>query len=165
MWHRLFGQGAQARGVNGDVSPAEDDETFLLRNPLNSRDDRLSGIVVYGKKGVADGVGAGFGQREARDGGEKLVRNLRHNSGAVSGTGVRTHGTAVLEVSESVERNINNVVAREATHGGYQRKPAGVLVVRRIEETGRWGHSGEAMVRRKKIHVTSPRKQRESVAC
>jgi hypothetical protein len=64
----------------------------------------------------------------------------------------------VLEVSESVERNIDDVVTGIPAHGCYQREPARVLVVGRIEETGSLGHSGEAMVRRKQIHDTSPRK-------
>jgi hypothetical protein len=86
------------------------------------------------------------------------VGNLRHDSRAVSSSGVRTHGTAVLEVSKGVERNINDVVTGIPTHGCYQRETARVFVVERIEETGSLGHSGEAMVRRKKIHDTSPRK-------
>jgi hypothetical protein len=64
----------------------------------------------------------------------------------------------VFEVSQGVESDANDVVARIPTHGGYERKATRVFVVGRIEETGSFGHSGEAMVWGKKIHDTSPKK-------
>jgi hypothetical protein len=84
--------------------------------------------------------------------------NLRHDSCAITGSGVRTHRPTVLEVSEGVESDINNVVTRVPAHGGYQCKPARVLVERRIKESRSCGHSGEAMVWTRKIHDTSPKK-------
>jgi hypothetical protein len=84
--------------------------------------------------------------------------NLGHDSGAVAGTGVGTHSPSVLKISQCVESSVYDVVACVPAHRGYERESARVFVVGRIEETDCFGHGGEAMVRRKKIHDASPRK-------
>jgi hypothetical protein len=129
-----------------------------VRNALESRNNRFASISVDRKKSISDGVSASFGYRETSYGREELVGNLCHDSCAVTGSGVRTNGTTVLEVAESVKSDINDVVPRGTTHGRYQSEPARVLVKGRIKKPRSFGHSGETVVWRKKIHDTSPKK-------
>ena len=57
--HRRAGGGAEARRVDGDVTPPDDDQTLVAEDRLDRRLGLLGGDVVVGQEGHADGVGAG----------------------------------------------------------------------------------------------------------
>jgi hypothetical protein len=69
------------------------------------------------------------------------VGNLRHDSGTITGSCIRTHGTTVLKVSERIERHANDVVTGMPAGRCHERKTAGVLIEGRIKEPRSCRHS------------------------
>ena len=92
---------------------------------LAASDSRCSA----GRKAVPDDVLAGGGKFEVGDRAEEFVRHLHQQAGAVAGTFVGAHGTAVLEVAQGGQGGVDDVVAGLAAERGDDGQAAGVLLL------------------------------------
>ena len=136
---RLDGTGGgtdQAR-VDGEVTPAEDVQALLASD---GRDRRLDRGQSFGRRRGrqerdADGVLAGRREHEVDHGAEERVRDLDQDAGAVAGVGVGAGRAAVLEVAQSRQRQVDDLVAGLAGQGRDERDAARVVLVACVVET------------------------------
>ena len=138
--HRISKHG----GINGNVAPAEDLQA-LLAGGLPP--DALDVLPVDGfawHEELAHAIVAGGGKLEADALGlldEEAVRDLQHEASAVARLGVRTHGTAMLEVLEDGKAIRDHAVALLVVDVGDQPDAAGIVFVARVIKTMRLGKS------------------------
>ncbi len=85
----------------------------------------------------ADGIVAGLRQRKAELGrllGEKLVRYLHQDAGAVAGARIGADRAAVFEIEQDGQRVFDDFVRFAALDVGNKADPAGILFLRRIKQ-------------------------------
>ena len=104
----------------------------LRCRPWRRRASRCSA----GRNAVPTTYWPGAGSSNSRDCAEEFVRHLHQEAGAVAGTFIGAHGTAVLEVAQGGQGGVDDVVARLAAERGDDGQAAGVLLVLRVVEPG-----------------------------
>ena len=97
--------------------------------------------VVVRQEGRAHRVAAVGRQREVDDLTQERVGDLREDAGAVAGVHLGTDRPAVLEVAQRSQRELDDVVATFAAHGGHEGHPTGIVLVGTVVQT-RGGRSG-----------------------
>ena len=130
--------GLAERGVVArNVAPAEQRHALALDVLGVDVADDLPPVRVARHEQVADGVFAGLRQLEAeRVGllGEKCVRDLHQDAGAVAGARVGADRAAVLEIAQDGERVFDQLVRLAALDVGDEADAAGILLQRRVVE-------------------------------
>ena len=127
---------AQHAVVDRHVAPAEQRLPFLGDDLLRAA-PRTSGVrrSVRGRKTVPTPYLALRRQREARFGrlgGEKLVRHLHQNAGAVAGQRIAAAGSAVGQVDQNLQARADDLVALLAANVDDKADTAGVVLLGRI---------------------------------
>ena len=89
-------------------------------------------VVVARQEDHAGGVLADRRQLEVHDRAEEGIRHLGQDAGAVTRAGIRADRTAVLEVAQRGQREIDDVVPGLAAQRRDHRQAAGVLLERRV---------------------------------
>ena len=105
-------------------------------------DDAASGRAGW-EKNIADGVTADRGQGEIRHLAQEGIRNLGDDARTVTGSGIRTHRTAMLKVSKRFKGEGDDVVARGTAQRCDHRETAGVTLVGRVVQSLRLRHTAE----------------------
>ena len=94
------------------------------------------------QKSHADGILAGWRQFESESGalaGEKLMRDLNQDAGAIAGLGIASACSPVGEIYQDLNALLNYFVALLTPNAGDEPHSAGVMFVRRIVKTlPRW---------------------------
>ena len=142
--HRLAGERAQAVGTHGHDAPAEHLEALVCGEGGDAALDRLALLDIRGQEGRADHVAADGRQREFDDGTQERVRDLRDDAGTVAGSRVGPDGTAVLEVAQRVERQVDDVVPGRAAQCRDHGEAAGILLAGRVVHADRGGCRAES---------------------
>ena len=139
--HRL----AERRIVGRHVAPAEQGKA-LARDRLDPDiADDLPPVGVARHEQLADGVVAGRGQGEADLGGllgEKFVRDLHQDAGAVAHARIGADRAAMLEIAEDAQAVFDGLVRLAALDVGDETDAAGIFLQRRVVEPVRGRHSG-----------------------
>ena len=125
----------------GNLTPTQNGQTFCLDDLLDGLTCRRRVLGPLGQKRDARGVAALGGQFEAsvfgQDGTEELVRDLQHDSGAVTAIGLSSRGTTVLQVQQCGDGLVHNVAAAPAVHIHDHGDTARIVLVGRVVEPGR----------------------------
>ena len=140
--HRL----AERRVVDRHVgAPAEDAQAFARRDLLEGLAHELAPLGVARHEQRADAVLAGRRQRDAERlglAGEKLVRDLHQDAGAVAGARIGADRAAMLEIDQDGERVLDDLVRLAALDVGDEADAAGILGERGIVKAVRLGRAG-----------------------
>ncbi len=139
-------QRAQVRGVGRDIPPTENGEALLRGDPGDPGLQLGALGLVEGQERHADGVASHGRQIETGDRAQERVGDLRDDPGPVSGSGIRPHRTAVLEVTERLQRRRDDVVPRRSAQRGDHGETAGILLAARVVETLRRGNGAEPFI-------------------
>ena len=103
----------------GHFAPAKDGQALVGGEAFDAGLGGVGFALLGGQEGGAHHVLAGGRKFEVGDGAEELVRHLHQEAGAVAGTFVGAHGTAVLEVAQGGQGGVDDVVAR-ARRGAWR---------------------------------------------
>jgi hypothetical protein len=118
------------------VAPGEEPLPLRLDGALDDRLHRGAPRAVARQEEDADAVPPRWRQRVAEFGAQERVRDLEQDSRAVAGLRLGTRRAAVLEVLERRQRTPDGLVPGHGVETGDRRDPAGVVLVRRVVETG-----------------------------
>ena len=149
---------AKRRIVGRHVAPAEDLQAFLLGHVLVDLADGVAPRLVARQEQVADAVFSGRGQLEAELlclAGEKLVRHLHQDAGAVAHARIGADRAAMFEIAENLNRVGDDLMRLLSLDVGDEADAAGILVERGIVETLRGRDSGVRRIR--KVRGCEPR--------
>jgi hypothetical protein len=119
---------AAVRRVVRHVPPAQDGQPLVGGQPL---DDRFRGrpLPVIGQEDQASRVAALGREVKFTYGTEELIRDLRHDPGAVAGIRVTALGPAVLQVAQHRQRARHGVMTAVAGQVGHEPDAAGIVLV------------------------------------
>ena len=124
------GPGCIPDQVGGDrqLSPAEDPQA-LLSGDVPDPFDRRGALGLAGRQeGGAHGIPANGGKRQAGDLAQEPVGHLGEDPGAIADQGVRAGRTAVVEVAQRGQRQLNDVVSGGPPKRSHHRDAAGVVL-------------------------------------
>src|SRR3954471_17559829 len=110
------------------LPPAEDRQALLRGQRLDVPRGLCVLLVVVRQEGDADGVRAPLRQVERNDVAQERVRNLGEDAGAVPRVRLGADGAPVVEVAQSGECVLDDVVPGLAAHGRDERDSAGVAL-------------------------------------
>ena len=153
---RVEGQLAEVRLLGRHLAPAEHDEVLRLGDVLDARLLRGALLVVAGQEDHARGVLADGRKLEVDDRAQERVGHLGQDARAVAGAGIRADRTAVLEVAERRQREVDDVVTGHASKRGDHGQAAGVLLERRVVHSLLLGKGAEGAVTWARSHVNRP---------
>ena len=120
----------------GHFAPAQDGQALVGGEAFDAGLGGVGFALLGGQEGGAHDVLAGRREFEFGDGAEELVRDLHQQAGAVAGSFIGAHGTAVLEVAQGGQGGVDDVIAGLTAERGDDRKAAGVLLVLRVVQPG-----------------------------
>ena len=136
---------AERRIVGRHLAPAEQRQP-LARDHLGiDVADDLPPIMVARHEQIADRVFARLRQLDAELGGllgEKLVRDLHQDAGAVAHARIGADRAAMLQIAENAQTVFDDLVRLAALDVGDEADAAGVLVERRIVQAMRGRRAG-----------------------
>ena len=96
------GRIAELAVVDGHVAPAQERLSFFFYNTRQRFLADGARFFIARDKEHTDAVGTGLGQFKVADGGEKFVRYLHENTGAVPRIGFAATGAAMFEVDQDL---------------------------------------------------------------
>ena len=129
---------AEHRRIHRHVAPPDDRKPFLLRGRFIGRRNGGPVRFVARHEQLSDAVMVGRRQVEAERfhlGGEKFMRQLYENPGAVARLGVGTDRTAVFEIAEYLEAVFDDLAAALVPDRADHADSAGIVLVRWIIKT------------------------------
>ena len=144
--HRIARERTQGGFVDRHLAPAEHGEALFADDLLDAVTRTGRFTTCLGKECDTGGVrtfrrqleiGSGFGQC----GPEELVRELNEDACTVTGIGLRTRSTAVLQVQQCGDRLVDDVAAAAAVHIDDECDTTGVVFVRRVVQTDATGRT------------------------
>ena len=129
---------ARLGGDDGNVTPAD----HLLALARHGRGEQLLELLAASPltRQEADGDAVLTRRRQVELTGEKRVRKLDEDAGAVAGLGVRAGRPAVLEPLERSQRPDDHLVLRAGVEPRHERDPASVV----LDMPGRTGPAPSA---------------------
>src|SRR5208283_882362 len=95
-------------------------------------------MLLHRQERHSHAVSAGTGEGESQAGalaGEKLVRNLNEDAGAVTSLGIAPGGPSVGKIDENLDAFADDVVAFLSAHVGDESDAAGIVLVARIVQS------------------------------
>ena len=123
-------------------APAQKFQALLADQPLPDALAVRAQPLVLRHEDMADRVVAGLRQLDVELGAfldQEVVRDLDEDARAVAGDRVRTHGTAMLEVLEDVERVLDDAMRLATLQVGDEADAARVMLAQRIEQAAGLG--------------------------
>ncbi len=135
------GFASEAGGVDGDVAPAKEGESFGVYGV----NDEFAGVDFGVGVATRDEEHAHAEVRVALEGGDAFagkvvikewIRNLREQSGAVTGHGVGVNGSAVRKRLECRDGAVDDVVGAFAVELGNEADSTGVVLLVALVEGG-----------------------------
>ncbi len=127
---------AERRIVRRHVAPTEKRHALALGGRRVGVHDLAAPCLIVRHEQGADGVVSGRRQLEADFGrlpGEKFVRHLHQDAGAVAGARVGANRAAMLEIEQNRQRILDDLVRLAAFDIGNKSDTAGIFLQRRIE--------------------------------
>ena len=122
---------AECRVVDRNVrAPAEDGQAFLGGDFFEGFADKLAAVGVARHEQHADAVFAGLRQRDAERrslAGEKLVRDLHQDAGAVAGARIGANRAAMFKIDQDRQRIFDDLLRLAALDVGDESDAAGIL--------------------------------------
>ena len=141
--HRAGSLAEELRG-HRDVPPAEYDQALLGRQLVHPTGDVGHGLVVVGQERRADRVFTPWRKGELTNRPEEPVGHLEQHAGAVTGVGFAAGSAAMIEITQSREGMIDDLVARLTAQGRYECDTAGIVlepwIVQAVRRRGRSAH-------------------------
>ena len=145
--HAAAGRRADVLGVDRQFAPAQHAESFFEGQFLQRADGLRPLREVLGQEGGSGRVVPGGRKGESGDGAEEGVGDLGEEAGTVTGAVVGAYGAAVFEPAQGGQGGVNDVVPRLPPQRGDDGEAAGVLLLLRVVEPGRFGKRREALER------------------
>ncbi len=139
------GDAADDAAIHRRIAPAEHGETFLARDALQDAFAAQAIVAFDGEEDHADAVLAGLRELDvqaATFAGEKLVRDLDEDAGAVTGFGIATAGATMGKVDQDLDALAHDLVSAHALDAGDEADAAGIVLVARIVESLRRRQTG-----------------------
>ncbi len=133
-----MGTGPDAGLVNGDFPPAQNLLAFFLHDLLKGCHLRISEVIITMGKDHAHPVTACFRQVKAQHAAfpfKKIMGDLQHNAGTVTGIFIRTAGTAVTEILQYGQSVFYNLMGFFALDMGYKSHPTCIMLERWIVQS------------------------------
>ena len=149
------------------LAPAEQRQSFLRHLLGVDVQDDLPPFRIVRHEQIADCVFAGRGQGEAELAcllGEKLVRHLHQDAGAIAHARVGADRAAVLEVAEDLQTVLDDLVRLAAFDVGDEADAAGVLVECGIVESACSRHAWISAIAERQPGIDAARRRRAALA-
>src|SRR5581483_10713304 len=119
-------------------TPSQDAQSFFANDALENAFAVQPRMFLNRQKSHPDGILTGRGQLESEGGalaGEKLMRDLNQNTGAITGLRIATACSPVGEIYQDLNALLNYFVALLTPNAGDEPHSAGVVFVRGIVKT------------------------------
>ena len=130
---------AQAGIVSRHLAPAQHHQAFLDRDAFQGRHAGFEANRLSGQEDVASSVFARRWQLDTQRSGllaQQPIGSLNQNAGAVSGQGVGTDGTPVVEIDQDLESLANDFVALAILDVGYEADAAAIMFIFAVVHAG-----------------------------
>jgi len=138
--HNIPGQFTQTIGLNGNLSPAEEDSAFPA-NHLFSHPYRfgfLSGVLRH--KEHSRSVLSLIGEFKIQNFSKKEIRNLNQHSRAVTGLLVSADSTPVFQIAEDLNSILNYGMVSFTVNPGNKPDTTGIMLLVRIVKASFFQH-------------------------